>query len=155
MGYVTYQISSSKTSSKDCCSLFVIVLQLMPSPRRFLVASTTLPLTLGWGWNLIVYVGLFTILLVLMGLLLWMLLKQLRNSVGSNFQPHLGSCRRYVIWDIWHDIVSRLAKTFCKIDILLWYLKQLDNEMTDWKSSARSVQNDGSMHFFQNCNGDF
>ncbi|XP_038867575.1 annexin A5-like [Salvelinus namaycush] len=59
----------------------------MPSPRRFLVASTSLPVALGWGWNLSVYLGLLLLLLLLMGLLLWMLLKQLRNSVGSSLQP--------------------------------------------------------------------
>ncbi len=79
---------------------YPIELLLMPSPWRFLVASTSLPLTAGWGWNLSVYVGLFTVLLVLMGLLLWMLLKQLRNSVGnSTLQLHLGSRRHRVSWE--------------------------------------------------------
>ncbi|XP_067375504.1 small integral membrane protein 43-like [Channa argus] len=60
----------------------------MPAPRKFLVASTSLPLELGWGWNLSLYVGLFFGLLMLMMLLLWMLLKQLRNSVAkSTLQP--------------------------------------------------------------------
>ncbi|XP_068596752.1 annexin A5a [Brachionichthys hirsutus] len=43
----------------------------MPAPRKFLVASTTLPLALGWGWNLSLYVGLLLGLLTLMLLLLW------------------------------------------------------------------------------------
>lgn len=60
----------------------------MPAPKRFLVASTSLPLALGWGWNLSLYVGMLLGLLTLMLLLLWMLLKQLRNSVGkSTLQP--------------------------------------------------------------------
>ncbi len=60
----------------------------MPAPRRFLVESTSLPLALGWGWNLSLYVGMLLGLLTLMLLLLWMLLKQLRNSVGkSTLQP--------------------------------------------------------------------
>lgn len=60
----------------------------MPAPKRFVVASTSLPLALGWGWNLSLYVGMLLGLLTLMLLLLWMLLKQLRNSVGkSMLQP--------------------------------------------------------------------
>ncbi|KAI3351446.1 hypothetical protein L3Q82_020301 [Scortum barcoo] len=60
----------------------------MPAPRTFLVAPTSLPLALSWGWNLSLYVGMLLGLLMLMLLLLWMLLKQLRNSVGkSTLQP--------------------------------------------------------------------
>ncbi|TNN47955.1 hypothetical protein EYF80_041848 [Liparis tanakae] len=60
----------------------------MPAPRKFLVASTSLPLALDWGWNLSLYVGILLGLLVLMLLLLWMLLKQLSNSVTkSSLQP--------------------------------------------------------------------
>ncbi|CAL9706499.1 unnamed protein product [Knipowitschia caucasica] len=60
----------------------------MPAPRRFLVASTTLPLALGWGWNISLYLGILFGLLSLMLLLLWMLMKQLRNSVSkSSLQP--------------------------------------------------------------------
>lgn len=60
----------------------------MPAPRKFLVASTSLPLALGWGWNVSLYVGMLLGLLMLMLLLLWMLLKQLSNSVGKcTLQP--------------------------------------------------------------------
>lgn len=60
----------------------------MPAPKRFLVESTSLPMALGWGWNLSLYVGMLLGLLTLMLLLLWMLLKQLRHSVGkSTLQP--------------------------------------------------------------------
>lgn len=60
----------------------------MPAPRRFLVASTSLPLALDWGWNLGLYVGMLLGLLTLLLLLLWILLRQLRNSVGkSSLQP--------------------------------------------------------------------
>lgn len=60
----------------------------MPSPRKFLVASTSLPMALSWGWNLAIYLGLCSLLLLLMLLLLVVLLKQLRNSVGgSALQP--------------------------------------------------------------------
>ncbi|XP_071398673.1 small integral membrane protein 43-like [Centroberyx affinis] len=60
----------------------------MPSPRRFLVASTSLPLALDWGWNVSLYVGMLLALLLLLMLLLWVLLRQLRNSVGnSTLQP--------------------------------------------------------------------
>ncbi|XP_047658025.1 small integral membrane protein 43-like [Tachysurus fulvidraco] len=75
----------------------------MPAPRRFLVASTSMPLEMGWGWNICVYLGLLTLLLLLMGLLLWMVLKQLRNSVGNTAmqsgrsfrEPHFGNGRRF------------------------------------------------------------
>ncbi|GLD70493.1 annexin A5a [Lates japonicus] len=56
----------------------------MPAPRKFLVASTSLPLALGWGWNLSLYLGILFGLLILMMLLLWMLLKQLGNSVAKS-----------------------------------------------------------------------
>lgn len=60
----------------------------MPVPKRFKVASTSLPLAVGWGWNLSLYMGMLLGLLTLMLLLLWMLLRQLRNSVGkSTLQP--------------------------------------------------------------------
>lgn len=60
----------------------------MPAPRKFLVASTTLPLALGWGWNISLYFGMLFGLLTLMLLLLWMLLRQLRNSVSKTMlQP--------------------------------------------------------------------
>lgn len=60
----------------------------MPVPKRFKVASTSLPLAVGWGWNLSLYMGMLIGLLTLMLLLLWMLLRQLRNSVGkSTLQP--------------------------------------------------------------------
>lgn len=60
----------------------------MPSPQRFIVASTSLPMAVSWGWNLTIYLGLCSLLLLLMGLLLWMVLKQLRNSVGGSvLQP--------------------------------------------------------------------
>lgn len=60
----------------------------MPVPKRFKVASTTLPLAVGWGWNLCLYMGMLVGLLTLMLLLLWMLLRQLRHSVGkSTLQP--------------------------------------------------------------------
>lgn len=84
---------------KGCC--FFDLWTLMPAPRRFLVASTSMPLAVGWGWNICVYFGLLTLLLLLMGLLLWMVLKQLRNSVGnvamqsgrSFRETHFGNCR--------------------------------------------------------------
>lgn len=59
----------------------------MPSPRRYLVASTSLPLTLSWGWNLALYLGMLLLLLLLLVLLLWLLLRQLRYSVGSRGPP--------------------------------------------------------------------
>ncbi|XP_049340174.1 small integral membrane protein 43-like [Astyanax mexicanus] len=73
----------------------------MPAPKKFLVASTSMPLAMEWGWNVSVYLGILMLLLLLMGLLLWMLLKQLRNSVGNSalhpsrsFRgPHFGSFR--------------------------------------------------------------
>ncbi len=78
----------------------------MPAPRKFLVASTSLPLALGWGWNLSLYVGMLLGLLVLMLLLLWMLLKQLRNSVGKSTlqpvrsfrQPHFEHRLQHLLW---------------------------------------------------------
>lgn len=66
----------------------VLHVNSMPAPKRFVVASTSLPLALGWGWNLSLYIGMLLGLLTLMLLLLWMLFKQLRNSVGkSMLQP--------------------------------------------------------------------
>ncbi|KAG9339869.1 hypothetical protein JZ751_022374 [Albula glossodonta] len=60
----------------------------MPSPRRFLVASTSLPLGMGWGRDLCVYLGIFSTLFLLLLLLLWILIRQLRNSVGNGMlQP--------------------------------------------------------------------
>ncbi|XP_028272778.1 annexin A5a [Parambassis ranga] len=77
----------------------------MPAPRKFLVASTSLPLALGWGWNLSLYVGMLLGLLVLMMLLLWMLIKQLRNTVAkSMLQPaYRGSVRPFVNFNAKHD----------------------------------------------------
>lgn len=74
----------------------------MPSPRRFVAASSSLPFAVSWGWNLTIYLGLCSLLLLLMGLLLWMVLKQLRNSVGGSAlqpcrsvrEPHLQGPRR-------------------------------------------------------------
>lgn len=66
----------------------------MPAPRRFVVASTSLPLALGWGWNLSLYVGMLLGLLMLMMLLLWMLLKQLRNSVAKSMLQPVRSFRQ-------------------------------------------------------------
>ncbi|KAJ8382682.1 hypothetical protein SKAU_G00034600 [Synaphobranchus kaupii] len=55
---------------------------------RFLETSTTYPLAAGWGLNICIYLGLFTALLLLMVLLLWLLIRQLRNSVGNSaLQP--------------------------------------------------------------------
>lgn len=79
---------------------------LMPAPRRFLVASTSLPLALGWGWNLSLYVGMLLGLLTLMLLLLWVLIKQLSNSVGkatlqpvrSLRQPRFEQRRQHLPW---------------------------------------------------------
>ncbi|KAF6731588.1 hypothetical protein FQA47_025580 [Oryzias melastigma] len=63
-------------------------LKHMPAPKKFLVASTSLPLALGWGWNLSLYLGMLLGLLILLVLLLWMLLKQLRNSLAKSvLQP--------------------------------------------------------------------
>ncbi|KAJ8385178.1 hypothetical protein AAFF_G00192290 [Aldrovandia affinis] len=56
----------------------------MPSPRRFLDGSTSLPLSAGWGLNLCIYLGLFSTLFLLMVLLLWQLIRQLGNSVGNS-----------------------------------------------------------------------
>lgn len=78
----------------------------MPAPKKFLVASTSLPMALGWGWNLSLYVGMLLGLLTLMLLLLWMLLKQLRNSVGKSTlqpvrsfrQPHFEQRFQHVLW---------------------------------------------------------
>ncbi|XP_069557930.1 annexin A5a [Brachyistius frenatus] len=77
----------------------------MPAPRKFLVASTSLPLALDWGWNLSLYVGLLLGLLTLLMLLLWMLLKQLSNTVAkSMLQPeYRGSVRPYVNFNAKHD----------------------------------------------------
>ncbi|XP_053284358.1 annexin A5a [Pleuronectes platessa] len=66
----------------------------MPAPRKFLVASTSLPLALGWGWNLSLYVGMLLGLLILMMLLLWMLLKQLSNSVAKSMMQPVRSFRK-------------------------------------------------------------
>nr|XP_046263015.1 annexin A5a [Scatophagus argus] len=66
----------------------------MPAPKKFLVASTSLPLALDWGWNLSLYVGILLGLLTLMLLLLWMLLKQLRNSVGKSMLQPVRSFRQ-------------------------------------------------------------
>ncbi|KAJ8384863.1 hypothetical protein AAFF_G00197730 [Aldrovandia affinis] len=51
--------------------------------NRFLVASTSLPLGVGWGFDLCVYLGMFSTLFLLLLLLLWVLIRQLRNSVGN------------------------------------------------------------------------
>ncbi|XP_060935194.1 annexin A5a [Limanda limanda] len=66
----------------------------MPAPRKFLVASTSLPLALGWGWNLSLYVGMLLGLLLLMMLLLWMLLKQLSHSVAKSMMQPVRSFRK-------------------------------------------------------------
>lgn len=79
----------------------------MPAPRKFLVASTSLPLSLGWGWNLSLYVGILLGLLMLMLLLLWMLLRQLSNSVGKSVlqparsfrQPRFEHRFQHVLWN--------------------------------------------------------
>lgn len=84
----------------------VLLLDPMPAPRKFLVASTSLPMALGWGWNLCLYVGLLLTLLLLLLLLLWMLLRQLRNSVGKSIlqparsfrQPYLDHSCHFVLW---------------------------------------------------------
>lgn len=85
--------------------------KLMPAPRRFLVASTSMPLAVGWGWNVCIYLGLLTLLLLLMGLLLWVVLKQLGNSVGNGAmqsrrsfrEPPFGNCRSYRFWEWKHS----------------------------------------------------
>ncbi|XP_064198140.1 small integral membrane protein 43-like [Anguilla rostrata] len=76
----------------------------MPSPRRFLETSTSFPLAAGWGWNVCIYLGLFAALFLLMVLLLWLLIRQLRNSVGNSaLQPGrsvrepLGQVREHVL----------------------------------------------------------
>ncbi|KAK7922191.1 hypothetical protein WMY93_009093 [Mugilogobius chulae] len=61
---------------------------------KFLVASTTLPLALGWGWNISLYLGMLFGLLTLMILLLWMLMKQLRNSVSKTLLQPVRSFRQ-------------------------------------------------------------
>lgn len=68
--------------------------KLMPAPRKFLVASTSLPLAISWGWNLSLYVGILLGLLLLMLMLLWVLLKQLRHSVAKSMLQPVRSFRK-------------------------------------------------------------
>lgn len=65
----------------------------MPVPKRFKVASTSLPLAVGWAGNLSLYLGLLVGLLALLLLLLWMLLGQLRNSAGKSAHQPVRSAR--------------------------------------------------------------
>ncbi|XP_069050461.1 small integral membrane protein 43-like [Lepisosteus oculatus] len=55
----------------------------MPSPRRFVVTSTSLPVNMDWDLNLLIYLGIFALLLLLLVLLLCLVIKQLRNSVAA------------------------------------------------------------------------
>lgn len=97
-----------------------VVLTSMPVPKRFKVASTSLPLAMGWGWNLCLYMGLLAGLLTLLLLLLWMLLRQLRHSVGkSTLQPvrsfrQLPLDQRFqnVLWIMWKLLGLRLNEVF-------------------------------------------
>lgn len=99
----------------------------MPAPRKFLVASTSLPLSLGWGWNLSLYVGILLGLLTLMMLLLWMLLRQLKNSEGkSTLQPirsfrppHFEQRLQYMMWKM--ECLDMLLQ----IHVRNWLLKMI------------------------------
>ncbi|XP_039607079.1 small integral membrane protein 43-like [Polypterus senegalus] len=55
----------------------------MPSPRRFIVTSTSLPLNVDWDLNILIYVAIFLLLFLLLVLLLFLVIKQLRNSVAA------------------------------------------------------------------------
>ncbi|KAL4641778.1 hypothetical protein GN956_G10869 [Arapaima gigas] len=78
--------------------------EAMPSPKVFLVVSTSWPVAVDWGWNLCIYLGMFAVLLLLMALLLWLLIKQLRDSVGNtvlnpgrSVREPQGQCREHVL----------------------------------------------------------
>ncbi|KAM8909986.1 annexin A5a isoform 2-T2 [Spinachia spinachia] len=97
----------------------------MPAPRKFLVASTSLPLALDWGWNLGLYVAILLGLLVLMMLLLWMLLKQLSNSA------YRGSVRPFVNFDAKQDaeVLRRAMKGIgTDEDVVLMLLSARSND---------------------------
>ncbi|XP_058841604.1 small integral membrane protein 43-like [Acipenser ruthenus] len=55
----------------------------MPSPQRFIVASTSLPIKVDWDLNILIYMTIFIALLLLLVLLLILVIKQLRNSVAA------------------------------------------------------------------------
>lgn len=118
----------------------------MPAPRRFLVTSTSMPLAVGWGWNVCVYLGLLSLLLLLMGLLLWMVLKQLKNSVGNGAmqssrsfrEPHFGNCRSVRFWQWKHceklDFLKVLEKTISGIITL--------KGVTQWSENWLKLQDE-------------
>ncbi|CAL8261745.1 unnamed protein product [Lota lota] len=80
----------------------------MAPPRRYLVASTSLPLALGWGVNLGLYLGLLLLLLLLLVAVVWLLLRQLQHSGGSITlliwsQAYRGTVRPFVNFNAKQD----------------------------------------------------